>query len=408
VLRSFELFVAARYLRAKRSQRVVSVITVISILGAGVGVMALILALAVNNGFRNSLQRSLLGATPHVALLEKDPSSGITAWRPLAARLAALPNVASVAPSLYGKVFLSGTLQSAEATLKGLPPESRGEVARHLRQGSLEALDAGARYPGIILGAHLSRHTGLTLNSVATLVSPQGELTPFGARPARFQFRVVGVFESGFYDLDNTFAFVSLAQAQRIFQLGDTVNAIELRLTEPNLAHETARAAEAAAGAAYGATTWMDQNRQLLSALRLERAVSIITIGLIQLVAAFNILTALVLTVLEKRREIAILMSLGARRHQIRTIFLAQGLLIGAAGVVLGLAAGYSLAHLADAGRWIPLDQEIYALSYVPFEPRWIDGVWVTLVALAVSALAALHPGQSAARIVPVETLRYE
>ncbi len=394
--RTFEWFVAARYLKARHRHAFINVVTVISVLGVAAGVMALVLALAINNGFRQRLQGSLLGATPHVAVLEKNPSTGIAGWRDLSSKLTKLEGVTSAEPALYGKVLIASPVQPAEANLKGV---LRFPVA-------VPAADS--RYPQVVLGAQLARRTGMKVGSVVKLLSPQGEMTPFGIKPAEFTFRVAALFESGFYDLDNQFAFVLLPEAQRVFQTGDVVNAIELKVADLEQASRVARAAEQAVGTEYAASDWMEQNRQLLGALRLEKTVSVITIGLIQFVAALNILTALFMSVMEKRRDIAILISMGARRLQIARVFVMQGLLIAAAGSVIGLIAGYGLGFLADRGRWISLDEEIYSLSYVPFEPKAADALWIVAVALAVSFAATLAPARAASRTDPVETLRYE
>jgi lipoprotein-releasing system permease protein len=403
-MRAFEMFVAARYLRAKRRQAVLGVITVISVTGVAAGVMALVIALAVNNGFRSTLETTLLGATPHVVLLEKEPGEGIADWQSLTGKLRSLPGVVSASPALYGKVFLAGPQQSAEATLKGVLPQSV-EWRHAIREGSLDRLSEAKT---VVLGAPLARRTGMTLNSWVTIVSPQGELTPLGPRALQVRYRVVGIFETGFYDLDNSYAITSLENAQRLFSLGDVANAIELKVKDVDSAPAIAAAAEAAAGPMLGATHWMEQNRQLLGALKMERTVSLVTISLIQLVAALNILTALVMAVMEKRRDIAVLISMGAKRAQIARIFVAQGLMIGSAGVVLGLIAGYALSWCAGHYQWFPLDEEIYSVAFVPFEPRLADAFWIAAVALSVSLLATLHPARSASRIEPVETLRYE
>lgn len=411
MLQTFELFIAARYLKAKRRQSVISLITVISVLGVAAGVMALVIALAVNNGFRASLETNLLGATPHVVILEKEPSSGIDNWRPLCAKLRGIPGVTSAEPALYGKVFASGPQQSAEVTLKGVPLDAAvmTQLRHNIKKGSLDGLksDAGGM-PGIVLGSHLAEKTGMLPGSILRVISPQGELTPYGVRAGESQYRVAAIFESGFYDLDNQFAFVTLDQAQKLFSTGDLANALELRVANVDDAPAIARQAESMIGPKLGATNWMEQNRQLLSALRLERTVSTITISLIQLVAALNILTALVMSVMEKRRDIAVLMALGARQSQIARIFIAQGLLIGICGVVLGLVGGYSLSFLADHYRLIALDEELYSIAYVPFQPHLLDAVWISAAAIAVSLLATLHPARSATRLMPVETLRYE
>ena len=408
----FELFIAARYLRARRKQAVISVITAISIVGVAAGVMALIVAMAVNNGFHNTLQRNLLGAMAHINVLEKEPGNGIENWRDMAARLRKLPHVTAVAPALYAPVFLSGPLQSKGAVLKGIDLNSElaiSDTLRHLKSGSLDRLrDPNASPPGIILGSRIVEDTGMVLDSRINVVSPQGELTPFGVRPNIRPFRVAGTFETGFYDIDDNWCFVSIEAAQRALSLQDVINQIELKVDDLNRAPEIARDVEKAAGPRYTTTTWMERNRQLLNALRMERAVTIITIGLIELVAALNILIVLVMMVMEKYRDIAILMSMGARRPQIRRIFMLQGVLIGIVGSAVGLAVGYTLCYFADKYRWVRLDETVYSLSFVPFEPRWVDGLWVAAAAILVSFLATIYPARNATRIVPAEILRYE
>jgi lipoprotein-releasing system permease protein len=406
----FEFFVARRYLKAKRKQAVISVITVISVLGVAAGVMSLVVALAINNGFRNTLQRNLLSATADVIILEKEPGYGIENWRDLAVRLRKLPRVTSAAPGLYGAVFVSGPLQAEGAVLKGIELGARppGGLLGRLKQGSVEGLKGTEGAPGIILGSKLAEKTGMRLHSLVTVISPQGNLTPLGPWPKTERFRVAGLFESGFYDIDSGWAFARLEAAQRLLGLEDVVNAIELKIDDLYRAPEVARAAEQVAGPKLAATTWMEQNRQIFNALRMEKAVTWVTIGLIVLVAALNILITLVMMVMEKYRDIAVLMSMGARREQIRRIFVVQGVLIGAVGTAIGLVAGYTLSYLADRHHWIRLDEAVYALSFVPFEPRWVDGVWIAAAALLVSFLATLYPARSAARIPPAEALRYE
>jgi lipoprotein-releasing system permease protein len=406
----FEFFVALRYLKARRKQAVISLITVISVLGVAAGVLALVVALAINNGFRNTLQRNLLGATAHVTLLERTPAYGIENWRELADRLRRLPHVVAASPALYGQVFLTG-LHSEGAVLKGVNLDAElqaSEVLRRLRQGSIAQLEDARGFPGLVVGSKLAQKTGLLLDSVATVMSPQGELTPFGPRPKTARFRVVGIFETGLYDFDAGWAFTTLKAAQRILSLEDVVNAVELRLDDIYRAPEVTRAAEAAAGPRLAATNWMEQNRQIFNALRMEKAVTVITIGLIELVAALNIFITLTMMVMEKYRDIAVLMSMGARREQIRRIFVYQGVLIGAVGTALGLAAGHLLCRLADRYRWVRLDEEIYSLSFVPFDPRWLDSLWIAAAALLVSFLATLYPSRNATRIAPAEALRYE
>ncbi len=226
--------------------------------------------------------------------------------------------------------------------------------------------------------------------------------------PSLFHFRVEGIFESGLYDLDSTWAFTSLRSAQRVLDLTDVVNSIELRLDDIFKAREVARQAEAVIGPKLVARTWMDQNHSLLNALKLEKTVSVITVALIELVAALNILVVLVMLVMEKHRDIGILMSMGARRQQIQRIFVLQGLLIGGIGSTVGLAIGYTATTLLDHYRVLRLDEQVYALSYVPFQNHWTDGIWVAGLALLTSFIATLHPSHSASRIAPAEALRYE
>ncbi|MBZ5621959.1 MAG: ABC transporter permease [Acidobacteriia bacterium] len=409
----FELFVASRYLRARRKEAVVSVITVISVLGVAAGVMALVIALGVNNGFRSTLQRNLLGAMAHIDVQPREPGNGIENWRDLVDRLRKLPHVTAVSPALYSGVYLTGPLQPSGALLKGIDVDSElsiSDALRHLTAGSLDRLrDPKADPPGIILGVRLVEDTGIKLNSIIYLTSPQGgSLTFFGPLPAIRKFKVVGVFESGFYEVDDKWAFTSIQAEQRMLSIPDSVNRIELNVDDLNRAPQYAKEVEKVAGPQYTTTTWEEQNQQLMSALNMERVVTFITIGLIEIVAALNIFITLVMMVMEKYRDIAVLMSMGARHGQIRRIFMMQGVLIGIVGSVIGLTVGYVLCYYANRYQWIRLPEAVYALPFVPFEPRWIDGVWIAALAILVSFLATLYPARNATRIAPAEVLRYE
>jgi lipoprotein-releasing system permease protein len=409
---SFELFVATRYLRAQRKQVMISVITVISIIGVAAGVMALVIALAINNGFRSSLEGSLLGATAHVSILEKETAVGIENWQQIAQKLSNIPHVISASPGLYDPSYISGPVTGSGAVIKGVavrPNATVPDPLRHLKAGSLDGLvSAEGELPGIILGSRLADNIGAVVGKTVQLLVLNGELTPFGPRPTSVRLRVAGTFESGFYDIDMNWAFMALPQVQKAFGLDDVVNSIELRLDDIYKADEVAAAAEAIIGPKLAATTWQEQNRQLLNALKMERWVTVVTIGLIQVVAALNILIALVMMVMEKHRDIAILLSMGAKVRQIRKIFIFEGALIGAVGTSLGLIVGYLVCFLADHYRWLKLDEQVYSLAYVPFSPRWIDGIWIAAAAIVVSLVATLYPARSATRIAPVEALRYE
>jgi lipoprotein-releasing system permease protein len=412
MMNSFELFVAGRYLRARRKEKVISVITVISIAGVAAGVMALIISLAVNNGFRDTLQRNLLGATAHVNIIRKESGQGIGDWRDLVARFRTIPHVIAASPVLYDQVFLTGSQSPKGVVLKGINVRSEiatSDMLKHLKAGSLASFtdDAGG-LPAVILGSRLAQDAGLTVGSVTTLISPQGKLTPFGPEPKSQRFRVVGIFESGFFEIDQVWAYAPIGSVQKLLSVGDVVNSIELRLDDLYLATSVAAAAERLAGNRYTSTSWQDQNKELLHALKMERAVTAITIGLIELVGALNILITLTMIVLTKYKDIAVLLSMGARRSQIRRIFVVQGAMIGAIGTTLGLVVGYTFCYFADKYHWIQLDESVYALSFVPFEPQALDGVWIALAAMTVSLLATLYPARNATRITPVEVLRYE
>jgi len=408
----FEVFIAGRYLRARRKEKVISVITVISVVGVAAGVMALVVSLAVNNGFRNTLQRNLLGATAHVDIVEKDPGAGISDWRELLTRVRAIPHVAAAAPVLYDTVFLSGPQSFKGAVLKGVDVRSEiatSDMLRHLKSGSLDRLsDEGGGLPGIILGARLAQDAGLILNSVVSVTSPQGRLTPFGPEPKTKRFRVAGIFESGFYEIDEAWAYAPMRSVQNLLGVADVVNSVEIRLDNLELAPAIAVEAARAAGPAYVASNWQERNKELMHALAMERAVTAVTIGMIELAGALNILITLTMIVLTKYRDIAVLVSMGARRGQIRRIFVMQGAMIGAAGTAVGLSLGYTFCYFADKYRLIRLDEAVYALAFVPFEPRPWDGVWIAAAAMAVSLLATIYPARNATRIAPVEVLRYE
>jgi lipoprotein-releasing system permease protein len=407
----FEFFVARRYLRAKRKQVVISVITVISVIGVAAGVMALVIALAINNGFSGTLQRNLLGLTAHVSVQEKEPGEGITGWEQIAARLAKLPHVITATPGLYEDAYVSGPVRSSGAIIKGVavtPGSPLPDALQHLKAGSIDGLRDNSGLPGIILGSRFADSIGAVLHKQVNLMIPNGEMTPFGPKPTFVRFLVSGIFETGFYDADATWAFTSLPSAQKAFGLEDVVNSIELKLDDVYQAPVVAKEAENFIGPKLASTNWEEQNRLLLNAFKTERIATVITIGLIQIVAALNILITLVMMVMEKHRDIAILMSMGARANQIRNIFVYEGVLIGAVGTVIGLVLGYSLSYFADHYHWITLEEQVYSLAYVPFDARWADGLWIAAAAMAVSVIATLYPARSATRIAPVEALRYE
>jgi lipoprotein-releasing system permease protein len=412
----FELFVAVRYLRAKRRQAVVGVITVISIVGVAAGVASLIVAMAITNGMRRDLQDRLLGSTAHVQLM-RVASDGIRDWRPLTARLEQLPHVKAAAPGLYEQVLISRGARSVGTLIEGIVPQQERRVSDLLStvtMGSATALEPQPLHneandtPPIVIGYDLADTIDVKVGSRVLVTSPQGELTPLGVIPKYRWFRVVGIFHSGFYQYDAMMAFTSLADAQRLFGEPDVVSIISFKVDNLDRADQIGRTIEQAAGPGFLTTNWMEQNRPLFRALRLERIVTFIVIGLIVCVAALNILTALTMMVMEKTRDIAVMMSFGVQPRQIRTIFLLQGLLIGFTGTILGLVAGYALSWIGGHYRFIHLSAEVYSIDYLPFAARWTDGLIVAAVSLAVSLFATLYPSRSAARVLPAEALRYE
>lgn len=419
----FELFVAARYLRAKRRQAVVGVITMISVIGVAAGVASLIIALAINNGFRQDLQDRLLGSAAHVQLLGT-VTEGISDWKPLMERLQKEPHVIAAAPAIYEQVLVSRGSRASGILLKGVVPEYESRVSELLKTvkfGSVETLNPPTgpacspddekcekELPAIILGKDVATNLGATVGSQVLVTSPQGELTPFGLIPKYVHFKVTGIFDSGFYDYDNSWAFVRLSDAQRLFGLGNVISVIEFKIDDIYKAPAVGDELQNAAGKGFSSANWMEQNKALFHALRLEKVVTFITIGLIVFVAALNILISLIMMVMEKTKDIAVLMSMGARRQQVRRIFILQGLLIGVIGTIAGLILGFGLAFTGAKYHLISLSAEVYSIDYVPFAPHALDGLLVAAVALLISFVATLYPSWSAARVLPAESLRYE
>jgi lipoprotein-releasing system permease protein len=455
----FELFIATRYLRAKRRQAFIGIITAISVAGVAAGVASLVVAMAITNGFRQDLQERLLGSTSHISL-QRIADDGIQNWPALMDRLSKRPHVIAAAPAIFEKVLISRGPRAGGAVLKGMIPKYErrvGDLLNSVKEGSAAPLDDSANteanpesestaadssarstprtptpgdstqpdatqspdslagvqqrlsaMPPIVLGKDMADNLGATVGSSVLVTSPQGELTPFGMVPKYNRFHVVGIFNSGFFDYDSSWAFVRLSDAQKLFGLGNLISVIEFKVDDIYHAPAISRELEDAAGTGFMATNWEEQNQALFHALRLERLVTFITIGLIVFVAALNILISLIMMVMEKTKDIAVLMSLGTRRAQVRNLFIAQGVLIGAIGTAIGLVLGYAVSYAGGRYHVLTLSPEVYSIDYVPFAPRAIDGVLVALVAVGISFIATLYPSWSASRILPAEALRYE
>src|SRR6266702_4288046 len=419
----FELCIATRYLRAKRRQAVVGVITAISVIGVAAGVASLIIALAITNGMRRDMQEKLVGSTAHVMLMRVS-ADGIRDWRPLLARLSGLPHVTAAAPGLYGQVLISRGARSGGAALEqgdGLHPTHRDRAAMdgapglssvgradglHPTHRERAAMDGargpastgpdvnqtGLELPPIVIGQDLAETLGAAVGDKVLVTSPQGELTPFGVVPKYQGYRVVGVFRSGFYQYDSSYAFTRLADAQRLFSEPDLISAISFKVDDMYRADAVGREIEQAAGKGYETTNWMEENRQLFRALKLEQIVTFIILALIVCVAALNILIALTMMVMEKTKDIAVLMSFGVRVDQVRRISLRQGLLISVIWTVLGLIVGYGLSWAVGYYRFIQLVASVYSIVYLPIATRVVDAVIVPDAFSIVALVAPLCP----------------
>jgi lipoprotein-releasing system permease protein len=432
----FELYIAARYLKAKRRQAVVGVVTAISIAGVAAGVAALIIALAITNGMRRDLQDRLLGASSQVDLMRVE-SDGIRDWQPLLERLRRVPHVTAAAPGIYGQVLVSRGPRAGFALIKGIVPAEERTVSSLLdtiTSGTAKDLDPEAAnqtpvpdstpavdsdqdslpssintpYPPLVLGKDLAETIGAQVGDSVLVTSPQGELTPLGLAPKYQRFRVVAIYHSGFYQYDAAMAFMRLSDAQSLFSEPDLLSVISFKVDDLDRAPAIGKTIEQAAGKGYMTTNWMEQNRELFRALKEEQVVTFIVIALIVIVAALNILIALTMMVMEKTRDIAVLMSFGVEPRQVRRIFLLQGFLISIIGTALGLALGYLAAWAGGHYHFIHLSAEVYSIDTLPFAPRLLDGVIVAAVSIGISLLATLYPSHAASRILPAEALRYE
>lgn len=405
----FEWFVARRYLRSPYRPAVLRLVTLFSVVGVSAGVATLVVALAMNTGFRETLQDRLLGVQAHISLTH--PGAAIRDYEALAAKLAKIPGVRSVTPAAYQTVLMSFGGEALGVVAKGVEPERerRGDEAlQRIVEGSADFKPDANGIEALIVGKQLADDWRMAPGDYVTLTSPQGRLTPYGLIPRTRRFRVAGIFDSGFYDYDKSWCFLTLPAAQSLAGTSDVVNVLEFRVENPERAGEIARQAEKIAGSDFLASTWMEQNLALFRALKLEKLVTAIFIGLITFVAGLNILVVLSMTVTDKARDIAVLMSMGTRSEQIRQIFLWQGIAVGATGTLIGLCAGYAFALIAGHYRMIPLDPQIYAVSYVPFHPSATDGLWITLAAMGISLAATILPARAASLLLPVEILRYE
>lgn len=413
----YELFIALRYLRAKRKQVMISVITVIAIAAVAAGVASLIIVLAMMTGFRQEFQAKILSGTAHINLTHKTRRP-IENYQEIVARLKALPHIRSASATLYERVLIQGHNETEGAVLKGVDmnaPPAENEVFQFIKEGDPRALaepeierETETKIDRIIIGRELAQIIGLKIGDIATVISPEGHLTPIGLAPRIRDFRVAGIFESGLSDYDATWTYISLEAAQRLSGAQGVAEIIQIKVDDVDKVKEIDEQILAAVGGDYEVRDWQELNAPIYSALSYEKYLSGIALLIVIGIAALNIITVLIMIVMEKHRDIAILKSMGATNRSVMYVFVIQGLMIGIIGIVIGILAGAGFCYFADAHQWIKLPAGAYALDYLPFHPKALDIISVAAVTMAISFLSTIYPSWSAARIDPVEGLRYE
>jgi lipoprotein-releasing system permease protein len=407
----FELYVALRYLVARRRQAFISLISVISTIGVAVGVMALVIALALMTGLQKELRDRIVGSAAQVYVW-KLGEGGVADYEVEARRLLAIPHVVGAAPAILGKALVSTDRGEAFITLKGIDPaleQKVTDIGRAVRSGSLQALSANGReeMAGIAIGKDLAAALGAYVGDAVTVLTPHGSLSPFGVMPRTRRLRVVAVFSFGLFEFDSEYAFVSLPVAERLTN-ADRPHFVQLRVDDIYGAPAVAEDISRRLGAGYLTQDWADMNKSLFSALWLEKMAISITIGLIVMVAALNIIASLVLLVMEKNRDIAILKTMGTSARSVMTIFMLQGLVIGLVGTLVGASAGYALARVVDRYKLVRVPMDVYQISYVPFTIQPLDFTLVVVAAIVICFAATIYPSRQAARLDPAEALRYQ
>jgi lipoprotein-releasing system permease protein len=405
----FELHIALRYLLAKRKQAFISVISLISTLGVTVGVMALVIALALMTGLQGEIRDRILGANPHIYVWK---TSGIADYRAESDRLRQLPHVVGAAPAILGKAMVSSVRNPDFVNLTGIDPALEASVSdlqSALQTGTLDALNPSGddSAGGILLGKDLARNLGVAVGDSVSVVTPEGTLSPMGMIPRARRLRVAGTFSLGLYELDTSTGFVALDVAKRLFGK-EQADLIQLRVDDILAAPDIARSITARLGDQYLATDWTEMNRSFFQALALEKIAMSLTIALIMMVAALNIVASLILLVMEKHRDIAILKTMGANARSVTAIFVMQGVIIGIIGTAVGATAGYVLASILDRYKLIKIPMDVYQVSHVPFKVLPFDLAMVVLAAVLVCLVATIYPSRQAARLDPAQALRYE
>jgi lipoprotein-releasing system permease protein len=405
----YQLFIAFRYLKSKKKRCGISVNTLISIGGVAVGVMALMVVLSVMSGFHEDLQKKILGVNAHIIIL--DYKGTMPEYKDVVQKLEGEENVISYAPFVLGQAMVSYGKKAHGVFLRGIIPEKEiktTEILKYMKEGKLENLASRDEIPGIILGKELARSVGAFKGDVINILSPVGEIGPLGMLPRVKKFRVVGIFEVGMFEYDLNLILTDIASAQEFFGINRDITGIELRLDDIYKAPVVRERIQKKLEFPLYARDWMQMNRNLFSALKLEKFAMFIILILIILVASFNIVSTLIMNVIEKKREIAILKTMGATNNGIMTIFMLQGLLIGISGTIIGVVGGYLLSYVLNTYQIIKLPADVYYLSHLPVKMKFFDFTVVSLSAIIISFLATIYPAWQAAKLKPVEPLRYE
>jgi lipoprotein-releasing system permease protein len=403
----YELFIASRYLKAKRKQAFISVITFISVLGITIGVMALVIALALITGFQEDVQDKILSATSHIMVSDVS-GEGLSDYPALVSKLKGIRGIQVVSPVAYDMVLVSGSFRSRGAMLKGIDFDLESRHSSWLQELDSGTVPSLSQAEGILLGRELAFAIGASPGNEVTVLTSSSRLSPLGLFPRTKKFTVSGTFSTGLYEFDSTTALVPLPAAQKFFRLGDRISHLQIRIDDIFEAERIAgRIKQVLPPAAY-VTTWMELNKSLFSALKLEKNIMFLTITLIVLVAALNIIATLILMVMEKTRDIGILMAVGATPRSIKKIFFLQGVMIGVIGTSAGAVLGLLCCWLANTFELIKVPVDIYQISYVPFHIKFIDLLIIIAVSLTISLLSTLFPSHRASRVDPVVALKYE
>jgi len=405
----FPVFIAMRYLRSRKRQSGLSFQTAISIGGVAVGVMALIIVLSVMSGFHEDLQKKILGVNAHIVVL--DYSGTIDFSEGVVDKIKGDREIISTSPFILGQVMVSSGKKGQGVYVRGIDPSLEADttdIARHLKEGTLADLVREDGLPGIILGKELAERLGVFKNDVVTMLSPSGEIGPLGMLPKVKKFKLVGIFDVGMFEYDSNLVLVSLKAAQDFFGMGNAVTGIEVKISDIYRAAEVRERIQKVLGFPYLVKDWMQMNRNLFSALRLEKFAMFVILVLIILVASFNIVSTLIMNVIEKQREIAILKAMGATNKGIMSVFMIQGFLIGFIGTLIGLTGGYALSYILNTYQIIKLPPDIYYLSHLPVKVHISDFVAVSVSAIVISFLSTIYPAWQAAKLNPIEPLRYE